>query len=93
MITNDIHQSRISVGKGIDFSHRFRFKKLSVASGNFEPMVNVFARFLLGQGINMVANRYSLSDCLVAIFVDRLVEFALTDKKNVDQFAVVHLDV
>ncbi len=56
-------------------------------------MVNVFARFLLGQWINMVANRYSLSDGFIAFFVDHSVEFALADEKNVDQFAVVQLDV
>ena len=77
------------MGKGIDFSHSFRFKKLPVASGNFEPMVNVFACFLLGQGINMVANRYSLTDGIMALFVNRFIEFALADKKEGDQFAVV----
>jgi hypothetical protein len=81
------------VGKGIDFSHRFRFKKLSAASGNFEAMVNVFARLLLGQRINMVAYRYSLSDGFIAFLIQHLVEFALTDKKDVDQFAVVQLNV
>ncbi len=93
MVADDVNQSWIPVREGIDLAHRFRLKKFFVAAGNLEAMINVITRLVFGQGVDVVTYGYSLPDGFVAFFVDHFVEFALADKKDIDELAVVHLDV
>ena len=93
MIANYVNQSWITVREGIDFANRLRFKKFSAAAGNLKPMVDVIARFVFGQRINMITYRYSLPDRFVALFTECFVEFTLSHKKDIYEFSVVLLNI
>ena len=93
MIADDIGQPRITACKYEDFPQGIWRKNRVLRAGHLQTVQNVLGGFFNTQWFDLITNGDALAYGTVAGLQQDLVEFRLTHKENIDEFAIFHLDI